>query len=362
MEVRPVNEGGEIQPRRVYVIPPDRDLTLENGSLRHTQFRPSSSPRAPINHFFRSLAEEQAELAIGIILSGMGADGSIGIQSIKGELQSANEELNSSKEELQSLNEELETVNSELQGKVQQVEKANYEMRNMLNSMDIPTIFLDNDLCIRRFSANAERVADLRQTDVGRPFKELSSKVPDVDLEEMIKQVLDTNDRLDREVYTTEAHSYLMRILPYSYLENQRRGVALIFLPIKAAKQTRERFQVIDDAWRFAEGIIETVRDPLLILDQNMKVITANQHFCRLFQVTREDVQGRRFYNLGDGRLGIPELRKLLEEVLPKQQNFEGVEIEYEFPEIGRKTIRLSARRFHESGVAKDRILLAMEV
>jgi two-component system CheB/CheR fusion protein len=86
MKVHPVKDGMEVQPHRIYVIPPDRDLKIENGKLRLTQFQPSSRPRAPINHFFRSLAEQQAERAVGIILSGMGSDGTIGIQSIKGEL------------------------------------------------------------------------------------------------------------------------------------------------------------------------------------------------------------------------------------------------------------------------------------
>ena len=86
MSVHPVSDGMKVQPGRVYVIPPDRDLQLDNGKLRLTQFHPHPGPRAPINYLFRSLAEQQAEMAIGIILSGMGSDGTIGIQSIKGEL------------------------------------------------------------------------------------------------------------------------------------------------------------------------------------------------------------------------------------------------------------------------------------
>ena len=86
MVVQAITDGMEVQPHRVYVIPPDWDLRLEKAKLRLTRFQPSSNPRAPINHFFRSLAEQQAEMAIGIILSGMGSDGTIGIQCIKEEL------------------------------------------------------------------------------------------------------------------------------------------------------------------------------------------------------------------------------------------------------------------------------------
>ena len=207
-------------------------------------------------------------------------------QSTNEELQSANEELNSSKEELQSLNEELETVNSELQGKVQQIERAYDEMRNMLNSMDIPTIFLDDNLRVRRFSANAAKIVELLETDVGRPFKQLSAKVLDVDFEGTVQQVLDTKQRFEKEVKTTEGHVYLMRILPYPHLRSQRLGVVLTFVNIRDLKGMTKQLQFVEDAWRFAEGIVETVRDPLVVLDQDMRIMSANESFYRLFQVS----------------------------------------------------------------------------
>jgi two-component system CheB/CheR fusion protein len=282
-------------------------------------------------------------------------------QSANEELQSANEELNSSKEELQSLNEELETVNSELQGKVQQVEKAYDEMHNMLNSMDIPTIFLDDNLCVRRFSANAERIVNLLETDVGRPFQELSSKLLDVDLEQAIQKVHDTQQQFERQVKTTEGYSYLMRILPYPHMGNQRPGAVLTFVDIKEIKAMTKQLQFVEDAWRFAEGIVETVREPLIVLDQRMKIISANESFYRLFQIAEQNAEGASLYDLGDGQLDIPELRKALEEVLPMSQSFENYEIEWDFPGTGRRKLRLNARRIHEKGVAKDRILLAMQ-
>jgi two-component system CheB/CheR fusion protein len=244
---------------------------------------------------------------------------------------------------------------------VQQVEKAYDEMRNMLTSMDIPAIFLDDHLCVRRFSANAVNIVELRETDVGRPFKQLSSKVLDVDLEGAVQQVLDTKQPVEKEVKTTEGHVYLMRILPYPHLGNQRLGVVLTFVNIKDLKGMTKQLQFVEDAWRFAEGIVETARDPLVVLDQDMKIMSANESFYRLFQVSGQDAAGRSFNDLGTGQLDIPELRKVLEEVLPKSQSFEDLEIECEFPKIGRKKLRLNARRIYERGVAKDRILLAME-
>jgi two-component system CheB/CheR fusion protein len=283
------------------------------------------------------------------------------LRSANEEYQSANEELNSSKEELQSLNEELETVNSELQGKVQQIEKAYDGMSNMLNSLDLPAIFLDDNLCIRRFSSSAERIVELLETDVGRPFKQLSSKVLDVDLVETAQHVIDSRCYVEKEVQTQNGHLYLMRVLPYPHMKNQRLGVVLTFVNIKELKGMRKKLKFVEDAWRFAEGIIETVRDPLIVLDQNMKIITASKSFHRLFHISEKTVEGKSLYDLGDGQLDIPELRKVLGEVLQMSQSFEDLEVECQFPKIGPKKLRLNARRIHEQGVVKDRILLAME-
>jgi two-component system CheB/CheR fusion protein len=282
-------------------------------------------------------------------------------QSTNEELQSANEELNSSKEELQSLNEELETVNTELQGKVRQVERAYDEMSKMLNSLDMPTIFLDGNLRIRRFSSNAERIVELIETDLGRPLKQLSSKVLEVDLEKEARQVLDAMRYVEKEVETEEGRWYLMRILPYPGVENQRSGVALTFVDIKELKEMSERLKSAEESWRFAQGIVETVREPLLVLDRNLNVISGNESFYSVFHVSEKEVEGRSIFDLGERDWEIPELRKLLEEVLPKRQSFDDFEIEHVFPRIGRKKMRLNARRIYERTVGIDRILLAIE-
>ncbi len=182
-----------------------------------------------------------------------------------------------------------------------------------------------------------------------------------VDLEEAVQQVLATKQNVEKEVKTTGGHVYFMRILPYPHLRNQGPGVVLTFVNIKDLKGMTKQLQFVENAWRFAEGIVETVRDPLVVLDQDMKIMSANESFYRLFQVSGEEATGKSFNNLGTGQLDIPELRKVLEEVLSKSQSFEDLEIECEFPKIGRKKLRLNAGRIYERGIAKDRILLAME-
>jgi len=201
----------------------------------------------------------------------------------------------------------------------------------------------------------------LRETDAGRPFNQLSSKVLDVDLEGVAQQVIDTGQPVEQEVKTTEGQVYLMRVLPYRYLKNQRPGAVLTFVNIKDLKGMAKQLQFVEDAWRFAEGIVGTVRHPLVILDPDMKIISANESFYRLFQLSGQAVAGRSFNDLGTGQLDIPELSKVLQEVMSKSQSFEDLQIECEFPEVGRQKFRLNARRIYERGIAKDRILLAME-
>jgi nitrogen-specific signal transduction histidine kinase len=101
----------------------------------------------------------------------------------------------------------------------------------------------------------------------------------------------------------------------------------------------------LDDASALAQGIVDTIRDPLLILDQGLRVVTANRAFHQTFRMSRQDIQGRPVYGLGDGQWDIPELRSLLEEVAPQHAVMEAYEVERNFPAIGRRSMLLNARR-----------------
>lgn len=282
-------------------------------------------------------------------------------QSTNEELQSSNEELSSSKEELQSLNEELETVNTELHGKMKQVEKSYDEMSRTLNSLTIPIIFLDVNLCVRRFSSSAGLIADLIETDVGRPLKQLSCKVEGVDFEKEVRQVLNTMNRVKKQVRTREGKWYLMRIIPYHSEESLRPEVVLVFLDIEEMGNASIQLEESEAARRYMDGIVQTVREPLVVLDKNFEVISANESFYRIFLVSEQEVEGRSIFDLGNGQWNIPELRKQLEETLSEKESFEDYEMEHLFPGIGKKKMRLNARRIHEGRVTKERILLAIE-
>ncbi|MBN1547689.1 MAG: PAS domain S-box protein [Syntrophaceae bacterium] len=135
-------------------------------------------------------------------------------------------------------------------------------------------------------------------------------------------------------------------------------GVVLVFQDITERRQTE---QLILDANVYAESIIGTLREPLVILDQNLRVKTASQSFYKNFKVNPKETENQLLYNLGNGQWDIPQLRMLLEEVLPQNNQFNGFEVDHTFEEIGHRTMLLNARRIHQQGKQSELILLAIE-
>ena len=111
----------------------------------------------------------------------------------------------------------------------------------------------------------------------------------------------------------------------------------------------------------YAEGIVDTVREPLVVLDAGLRVISANSSFYKTFNVSREETERRLIYELGNHQWDIPEFRELLEKILPKNTRFENFEVEHDFPEIGHKKMLLNARRILQSDEQTETILLAIE-
>ena len=159
------------------------------------------------------------------------------LQSSNEELQSTNEELNTSKEEMQSLNEELQTVNAELQSKVEDLTWVNNDMKNLLDSMEIATIFLDNQLKIRRFTSYATHLFKLIPGDIGR---HLSDIVTDLDYPKFmsdIRKVLQTLAFIDQQIKTIDNRWFKVRIMPYRTQDNMIDGVVITFIDISEIKQ-----------------------------------------------------------------------------------------------------------------------------
>ncbi len=136
------------------------------------------------------------------------------------------------------------------------------------------------------------------------------------------------------------------------------RGVVLVFRD-QSAERAAQR--AVEEARRFAEGIVETVREPLIVLDGDLCVVRANPAFYRLFQTTPAETENHLLYELGNRQWNIPELRRLLEEILPGNTRFENFEVRHEFPKIGRRIMLLNARRIYHEDNRTRFILLAIE-
>ena len=280
------------------------------------------------------------------------------ILSSNEELQSTNEELETAKEELQSTNEELTTVNEELHTRNNELGQVNNDLVNLLNSVQIPIVILGGDLRIRRFTPLAERVLNLIPTDIGRPLSDLRPNVVVPGFERLIAEVMDTLAPKEIEVQDRDGRWHSLRIRPYKTLENKIDGVILALVDIDTARRTLAEARAARD---LAEAVIETVRRPLLVLDGELRVKTANRAFYQLFRASPGETENRFIYNLGTAQWDIAKLRSLLEDVLPKNSRFDNFKVDATFPGVGRKKLTLNARRIEGEGRKTQAILLAVD-
>ncbi|MCX6168417.1 MAG: PAS domain-containing protein [Ignavibacteriales bacterium] len=287
------------------------------------------------------------------------------MQSTNEEMQSSNEEMETSKEELQSLNEELITVNTELQNKNDELSVLNNDMKNLMDSNDIPTIFLDNNLLIKRFTYHATKVVNLIASDIGRPISHIATNLKYEKFIEDSKEVLRTLVFKEVELQTKDGTWYQMRILPYRTSSNMIDGLVITFTHIHKIKTAYEEIsklnQDIQLAREYSDNIVDTVRDSLLILDKELKVLSANRSFYKLFNTVSEKTVGKFIYDLDDKNWDIPKLRELLEQILPKHNHFEDYEVEYNSALVGRKKLLLNAREIFQGDKESKLILLAIQ-
>jgi chemotaxis methyl-accepting protein methylase len=165
------------------------------------------------------------------------------LQSTNEELQSANEELTTSKEEMQSMNEELQTLNTELQSKVEDLTQASNDMKNLLDSTDIATLFLDKELNVRRFTPQIAKIIKLIPGDVGRPITDLVSDLNHPTLADDVHTVLRTLASTEKQVAARDKRWFTVRIMPYRTLDDRIDGVVITFADITAAKTLEERLR-----------------------------------------------------------------------------------------------------------------------
>ncbi|UKO95951.1 chemotaxis protein CheB [Nostoc sp. UHCC 0870] len=279
------------------------------------------------------------------------------ILSSNEELQSTNEELETAKEEIQATNEELFTINAELQRRnIESIQISN-DLQNLLTCISIPILMLGSDLAIRRFTPGAERIFNLIPTDVGRPLSDIKHNLNISDLEPKILQVISTLNYKTQEVQDGEGHWYDLRIRPYRTIDNKIDGAVVILVDIDALKESAKQLRVSID---YAQAIVDTMRESLVVLDKDLRVISANQFFYETFQTIPENTENYLIYEIGNGQWNLPLLRSLLEDILPQQTQVQGFEVECNFEEIGHKIMQLNGRKM-TTQENREMILLLIE-
>ena len=248
------------------------------------------------------------------------------MQSANEELQSANEELESSKEELQSLNEELQTVNAELQSNVEELSAVHDDMRNLLNSTEIATIFVDNDMRIRRFTTEATTIVNLIHADIGRPLKHVVSNLDYDGMLLDLAQVLKSLAPRDVEVRTADGKWYKMRVMPYRTADNRIDGAVLTFSSIDDQKKAQGVLEAAsrksEQAQELVRAIFDTSPDPLAVIDRDGGVVVANNGFCELAEVCAADIAETNFFSLKTGFLDLDGLHSPLKAALQQGRGF----------------------------------------
>jgi two-component system CheB/CheR fusion protein len=201
-------------------------------------------------------------------------------------------------------------------------------------------------------------LVNLLPGDVGRPVTDIASDLFYPDLLGDAREVLRTLVPSERQVTTRDGRDFSVRTIPYRTLENRIDGVVIGFSEITAFRALEGE---LDDARAYAEAIVATIREPLLVLDGAMRVVSANGSFYETFRVAPGEVEGLELFALGNGQWDSPELRQLLETVIPGNTAFDDFRVDHVFPAIGRRVMLLNARRVVAERSKRELILLAFE-
>ncbi|VVB53934.1 Methanogenesis regulatory histidine kinase FilI [uncultured archaeon] len=316
MEVYQVEDGMEVRPNHVYIIPPNKDMAILHRTLHLYEPVVSKGIRHPIDFFFRSLADDQKENAICIILSGTGTEGTLGFLIKKP--FSLNITFSSRDVFYQHLRKVFRT-NTRQTCEIKLVDKNKNQFDARLESLAVQ----DSE---GNFSQCRTAITDITEIKKAEDKLQRAHNKLEIQVEERSSELVKANETLQAEI-----------------VERKKAE--------KAEQDTRV----------YAESIVETLRESLVVLDSQLRVVTANQTFYKTFKVSPEETLNKFIYDLGNRQWDIPELRKLLEKVLPENTQFQDFEVEHEFQNIGHRTMLLNARRIYQSDGGRELILLATE-
>ncbi len=250
------------------------------------------------------------------------------------ELQSTNEELQSAKEELQSTNEELTTLNDELSHRNRQLDVVASDLVNVLESVQIPVIMVDNALRIRRFTPTAREISSLLPGDLGRPIDDVKLKVKIDDLVGKIRETIELCAPKEYEVQGLDGRWFTLHVRPYRTTDNRLDGAVLSFLDVDVLKRALEGAERARD---YANSIVETVPMALVVVDKSERVVSSNPHFVRSFPWRTNATEQLGLFELGAGALDVPNLREATERCLAGRASFQGLEVHCTFPDDARR-------------------------
>jgi len=263
------------------------------------------------------------------------------VQAANEELQSTNEELETTKEEMLSANEELQTVNEQLLQRNAVLTDTGNDLANLLTSVNIPVLMLTNDLEIRQFTPLAQKLLSVRPSDVGRSISEIRLNFLVNDFEGILRDVLETLSTRDLEVQDREGQWHALKIRPYRTIDNKIEGVVLVMLDIDQLRRSQIDLRAARD---FAQEVIESVQVPLLLLEQDLSIRSANNAFRTLTGLSRTELEGRFFPDLATRLWGLNSVSETLEGIGAPGSESASFECEFESSKPERRILYIRAR------------------
>ena len=348
MPVFLVRDQEKLKPDQVYVIPPNRFLQLNDGKLNLTDPTDEQRLRLPIDCFLESLAQDGTHPGIAVILSGTGSDGTSGSARMR---EAANEKLESSKEKLTALN-------TQLQQKIEDERRASDDLNNLLSSSGIATVFLDRQLNILRFTPATRALFNLITSDVGRPFSDIAGKIDDQNFASDAASVLETQVALDLEVQSREGRWFIRRIMPYRTQDGEFNGVVVTYSDVTDLKKLQQHNQ---EAQTFADDIIDTVRAPLLVIGEDMRIARVSRSYREVFSISADELIGENLFKVQGGQWDVPALHALIDGVLTKDATLERVTARVNTADKKSRDLDIHARKLRQTVGGKTLVLLAME-
>jgi len=262
-----------------------------------------------------------------------------------------------SKDDLHSRNEELAALNSRLQATIEQQRAASRDLQNILDSTDLATLFLDADLNVRFFTPAARSLFSIITSDVGRPLAGLSRRFEDDDLLPDARAVLASRTPVRREVRAVNGGWFIRAMLPYRSHGGGIEGVVITFTDVSEIKAAEREFEA---SGTYLDSISATIRRPLVVLDENLRVVSASSSFHRIFSVEPGELIGRCLSAAGD-HLDVPALREFLASIQTRGGTTSDHDVEFELPGLGRRAFLMSAREFREEPSGRWKILVTID-